>query len=142
MVTPNDKLLTALSACVVHARDLLESAKAVQARGRHNIAYHLATLALEEMGKRELYQIQEAAKSVGEPPSWQANAVQDHVKKLFWCLYSLGTIPDAIDQEQFFEKRGAAGDIHANRIAGYMSGRLKMVLTSHRRLSRLVSQSH
>jgi AbiV family abortive infection protein len=118
MGKPDDKLLVALNTCVVHARDLLESAKAVQTIGRHNVAYHLATLALEEMGKRELYRIQESAKVVGDPPTWQINATQDHVKKLFWCLYSLGGIPDMIDQRQFFEKRDAAADIHANRMAG------------------------
>lgn len=118
MPQPNAKLLEALAACLVNARALLDSAKAVRAIGHHNIAYHLATLSLEEMGKRELYQIQDAARTVGDPPTWQNNAVQDHVKKLFWCLYSLGTIPDSIDQTQFFEKRNAAADIHANRLAG------------------------
>jgi AbiV family abortive infection protein len=118
MAKPDDKALMAFNACVVHARDLLESAKAVQVTGRNNIAYHLATLALEEMGKRELYRIQESAKVVGEMPTWQADATQDHVKKLFWCFYSLGGIPDMIDQRQFFEKRDAAADVHANRVAG------------------------
>ena len=118
MPEPNVDLLAALSACVANARVLLDSAKAVQAIGHHNIAYHLATLSLEEMGKRQLYQIQDAARTVGDPPAWQNSAVQDHVKKLFWCLYSLGTIPDAIDQTQFFEKRNTAADIHANRLAG------------------------
>src|SRR6266478_500135 len=118
MAKPDEKLLAALNACVVHARHLLESAKAVQAIDHHNIAYHLATLALEELGRRELYRIQESARAVGDPPTWQVNATQDHVKKLFCCLYSLGGIPDMIDQRQFFEKRDAAADIHANRIAG------------------------
>ena len=40
MAKPDEKLIAALSACVVHARDLLESAKLVQASGRPNIAYH------------------------------------------------------------------------------------------------------
>lgn len=71
MAKPDNELLQALSACVVHARDLVEAAKAVQSTGRSNIAYHLATLALEEMGKRELYGIQAAATAVGEPPKWQ-----------------------------------------------------------------------
>jgi AbiV family abortive infection protein len=50
MAKPDNELLQALSACVVHARDLVEAAKAVQSTGRSNIAYHLATLALEESG--------------------------------------------------------------------------------------------
>ena len=121
MVKPDQNLLAALAACVTHARDLLEAAKIVQESGRANIAYHLATLALEEMGKRELYQIQDAATPVGEPPNWQSNAIQDHVKKLFWCFYSIGGIPDAVDQKIFFDKREAAADIHANRMADVSS---------------------
>jgi AbiV family abortive infection protein len=115
---PDADHIALLEACVVNARALLDSAKAVEQAGHHNIAYHLATLSLEELGKREIYKLQEAAKLVGDPPSWQMNAVQDHVKKLFWCLYSLGTIADVADQQQFFERRGAASDIHANRLSG------------------------
>lgn len=118
MAKPNQKLIAAIRACVQHARNLVESAKAVQAIGHPNIAYHLATLALEELGKKELYQLQEAASSVGEPPSWQLAAELDHVKKLFWCFYSLGQISDIVDQQQFFEKREAAVDIHNNRLSG------------------------
>jgi AbiV family abortive infection protein len=93
MPKPDDELLEALSACVVHARDLMESAKVVQATGRSNIAYHLATLALEELGKRELYRIQEASKAVGDTHPWQANAILDHEKKLFWCFYMRDDFP-------------------------------------------------
>jgi hypothetical protein len=65
MPKPDDNLLASLSACVVHARDLVEAAKAVEAGGRSNIAYHLATLALEELGKRELYRIQAQREPLG-----------------------------------------------------------------------------
>jgi AbiV family abortive infection protein len=118
MARPDEKLLAALDACVVHARDLVESAKLVQTSGRPNIAYHLATLALEEMGRRELFQIQAAAASIGDVPLWQMGATQDHVQKLFWCFYGMGRVQDIIDQKQFFEKREAAADIHAIRLLG------------------------
>jgi AbiV family abortive infection protein len=115
---PDKQLVEALGACVAHARDLVDAAKTVQNIGRSNIAYHLATLALEEMGKRELYGIQAAATAVGEPPQWQIRATDDHKAKLFWCFYGLGQIPDIVDQQQFFEMRATAADIHSNRIAG------------------------
>jgi AbiV family abortive infection protein len=66
MAKPNDSLLSALGACVVHARDLVEAAKLVHKSGRPNIAYHLATLALEEMGRRELFQIQATTATIGD----------------------------------------------------------------------------
>jgi AbiV family abortive infection protein len=118
MAKPDENFVAALGACVVHARDLMKSAKAVQAIGRPNIAYHLATLALEELGKRELYRIQEASKAVGDTHPWQADATLDHEKKLFWCFYSYARVSDIADQQQFFEKRDAAADVHANRMAG------------------------
>jgi AbiV family abortive infection protein len=118
MAKPDEKLIAACEACVLHARDLVESAKLVQASGRANIAYHLATLALEEMGRRELFQIQDAATNIGEVPPWQMSAAQDHVQKLFWCFYGMGRLQGIIDQEQFFERRGAAADIHAIRVSG------------------------
>jgi AbiV family abortive infection protein len=118
MSKPSDELVAALDACVTHARDLLESAKAVQTSGRSNIAYHLATLALEELGKRELYAIQDTTKVTGDPRPWQSKATLDHEKKLFWCFYSYAQVSDIADQQQFFEKRDAAADIHSNRMAG------------------------
>jgi AbiV family abortive infection protein len=107
-----------MSACVIHARDLLESAKAVQVANRSNIAYHLATLALEELGKRELYSIQSAFKAVGDPPSSQIKATQDHVKKLFWCFYGMRSAQNVADQSEFYKTREAAADIHAIRVSG------------------------
>jgi len=97
MARPNESFIAALDACVVHARDLMESAKAVQATGRSNIAYHLATLALEELGKRELYRIQEASKVVGDVHPWQTDATLDHERKLFWCFYSYWPAPGLVD---------------------------------------------
>lgn len=118
MAQPDKKLLAALEACVVHARNLVESAKLVQAPERANIAYHLATLALEELGRREILQIQAAAARMGDVPQWQMNATQDHVQKLFWCLYGRGRVRDIVDQKQFFEQREAAANIHAIRLMG------------------------
>jgi AbiV family abortive infection protein len=112
---PDNELVEALSACAAHARDLVEAAKAVQSTGRSNIAYHFA---LEEMGKRELYEIQAAITAVGEPPASQIRATDDHKTELFWCLYGFGQISDIADQPRFFGMRAAAADIHANRIAG------------------------
>jgi AbiV family abortive infection protein len=118
MAKPDEKLVAACEACVLHARDLVESAKLVQSSGRANISYHLATLALEEMGRRELFQIQAAAATIGEVPPWQMGATQDHVQKLFWCFYGLGRVQDIIDQKEFFERREAAVDIHGIRLQG------------------------
>jgi hypothetical protein len=83
------EVTAALRACVDHARNLIVSAKAVQGAGQPHIAYHLATLALEELGRRQLVVLEATVSDKDDPPAWLGKARTDHVKKLFWCLYSL-----------------------------------------------------
>ena len=54
MNKPDANVIAAMNACAAHAQNLLDSAIAVQALGNHNIAYHLAALSLEELGRRRL----------------------------------------------------------------------------------------
>ena len=54
----NSDRIAAMQACVDHARALLASARAVLGEGHPNIAYHLAALTLEEIGRRELMKVQ------------------------------------------------------------------------------------
>jgi hypothetical protein len=85
----HENTIAAQQACIDHARDLLSSARAVQAVGHHNIAYHLA-LALEELGRRELIGVESISRLAMIPPAWPAKHTQDHVKKLFWCFFGGG----------------------------------------------------
>src|SRR5215472_3811544 len=118
MPKPDPALVAAMNACVAHARDLLESAVAVMVIGRWNIAYHLATLSLEELGRRQLIAIQSARTDQNTERAWQSKTTQDHVKKLFWCFYGGSKIDDMVDQAKFFEMSDFATKIHANRLAG------------------------
>ena len=47
--------IEAMGACVKHACDLLDSARAVFDIKHPNIAFHLALLSLEELGRRKLF---------------------------------------------------------------------------------------
>jgi AbiV family abortive infection protein len=117
MVAPDANLITALSACAVHARHLLESAESVQAKGFPNIAYHLATLALEELGRRELIQVHSmSAEHKGE--GQRTRVKDDHVKKLFWCFYRLSTFEQITSQAEFFRTREDANIVHEHRVRG------------------------
>jgi AbiV len=68
--------MAAMQACVDHARALLESARAVQRTGHPNIAYHLAVLTLEELGRRELIAVQMISETRPVPPAWVQNTVK------------------------------------------------------------------
>jgi len=84
------KHVAAMQACVAHARALLGSSKAVLAAGHANIAYQLATLCLEEIGRRALIGMQCVAEQQTVPPAWPKKHEQDHIKKLFWAFFGVG----------------------------------------------------
>ena len=110
-----------MQACVTHARTLLNSAKAVYKSGHPNIAYHLAALALEELGRRELLGVQWVAAKAAVPPTWPTKNTQDHVKKLFWCFFG-GFFSEKITRDGLDEMKGLAQHIHDKRLAGLYVG--------------------
>ncbi len=111
-------IAAAMATCVAHATDLFESAKVVRASGRANIAYHLAALALEELGRRELLGVETIAGASSNPPAWPMKATQDHVKKLFWCFFGGNFLAERITKETFEDMIGLARRIHDTRLAG------------------------
>lgn len=111
--------LAAIKACNEHSRALLESARAVQAAGHHNIAYHLATLALEEVGREKLIGLRSTAKGVEETaPPWMEKHTQDHVKKLFWCFFGQASLSQQWTKDRLLNMHGLAKHIHAKRLSG------------------------
>ena len=74
-----------IDACLSHASDLVRAAKGVLNEERlPNIAYHLAALALEEIGKADLIAMQHGYYFGDRAISWPLRHAEDHVKKLFW----------------------------------------------------------
>lgn len=114
----DEKTVQAMQACVDHARALLESARAVRVAGHHNIAYHLATLVLEEMGRRELIAVQSLASQRPDPPAWPQRHTEDHIKKLFWCFFGGSFVHEEVSGKQLQEFSTLAETIHATRLAG------------------------
>ncbi len=108
----------ALEACLGHARHLLDSAKVLYDAGKPNIAYHLAALALEEIGRRELLGIQIASAKRPVPPAWPMKQMQNHRDKLRWGLFGgfFGTQP--LTKEILQELPLLADSIHRYRLAG------------------------
>ena len=114
----DEKTVHAMQACVDHARALLDSARAVRAAGHHNIAYHLATLVLEEIGRRELIAVQSLASQQALPPAWPERHSQDHIKKLFWAFFGGSFVHEEISGKKLEEFSVLAETIHATRLAG------------------------
>lgn len=112
------KTVAAMQACVDHARALLESARVVRQANHANIGYHLATLTLEELGRRELIAVQSLSEKQLSPPAWPGKHTQDHVKKLFWCFFGGAFASRQLTGKELDEMNGLATTIHANRLAG------------------------
>jgi AbiV family abortive infection protein len=111
-------LVEQLRICTEHARDLIEAASAVFAVGKPNIAYHLATLALEEIGRHELLTLEHSAKRHSNPPSWTVKQRQDHVRKLFWAFFGAAFASQELTGPRLEEMREFAQFIHTARMAG------------------------
>ena len=75
-----------MAACHVHATDLLNAAaKLVEEPSTPNLAYHLALLALEEIGKARLIAGRAAVGSARDS-AWMDKWLSNHGRKLLWAL--------------------------------------------------------
>lgn len=118
-----EKIQPLIRACLENSESLLNSAKEVIKPGQHHIAYHLAALALEEIGKASLFRINAATKTItskglGEddsknPLDW----IDDHERKLFWALWLPNFGSHDMSVEQFREFQALARQIHELRLA-------------------------
>lgn len=114
----DEQAVAAMQACVEHAEALLASARAVRAINHPNIAYHLAALALEELGRREIIGVQSVASKRPDEPSWPEKHALDHIKKLFWCFFGGAFAYQRLTAKALEELTGLATAIHENRLAG------------------------
>lgn len=104
--------------CLDHARDLIAGAERVLANDNAypNIAYHLAILAMEEIGKAGML----CARGHGgaSDASWIDKRLDDHIWKLMWAVWSPSLSGGKIDPETFKEARQFAESTHDRRMAG------------------------
>jgi len=114
----DEQLVAAQTACVDHARDLIDGARALRLAGKANLAYHLATLALEELGRRELLGVEAVARNARAEVPWQRKAVVDHVRKLFWCFFGGNFLADQMTAQSLYGMENLARRIHETRLAG------------------------
>ncbi|MCK4945039.1 MAG: AbiV family abortive infection protein [Alphaproteobacteria bacterium] len=125
-----------LAACVKQAEDLLLSAEASLDKGVHHVAYHLAALALEELGKRELIKLHPVSRIKKEPSGWLKKGQSDHVKKLFWSVFG-GTSEGKEMTPKFFEElKDFSDEVHAKRLmATYVDHEVDEVLLPRDKIS-------
>jgi AbiV family abortive infection protein len=110
-------LVTTHNTCIAHAKNLIVSARAVQGAQQHHIAYHLAVIALEELGRMELLSIQSVAMANDRPEASNRfdKHIQSHVQKLFWCF--LGpSFSKKITNDELDSITQLAQEMHSKRL--------------------------
>jgi AbiV family abortive infection protein len=116
--SPGTKELRLRQHCLDHARDLIAAAERVFANDEYaNIAYHLAILALEEIGKAGMIGAR-AVIGARRDSGWMEKRFDDHVWKLMWAVWSAGLSSDRIDPKDFEDARRFAASTHRRRLAG------------------------
>jgi AbiV family abortive infection protein len=107
--------------CLDNAEGLLDSAKDCRAKNRNHIAFHLAVLALEEVGKGSMILAKTAYPHIVEDEedsgeSRLSDDLADHRKKLFWAMLTPSIDAGIISPEDFTRLKEVANDIHLRRI--------------------------
>jgi AbiV family abortive infection protein len=99
-----------------HAEDLIAAAKLLEA-GHHNLAFHFAALALEEVGRASLIAMTEIAEHRREGQALKRRA-DDHEAKLFWALWGPSFGSERLTGEQFEGFQDLAKTINRTRQQG------------------------
>jgi AbiV family abortive infection protein len=112
-----ENIIKSREACLAHADDLVRAAKRILSDERlSNISYHLAVLALEEIGKSTLIVMGHLACDADDSEASAHRFCDDHIKKLFWATWgpSIGT--EKITKDQIESLRGLSRKIHETRM--------------------------
>lgn len=104
------------STCIAHAKNLVASARAVQAINQPHIAYHLAVIALEELGRGELLGVQAVAADRPDASNKLEKYTQNHVQKLFWCFLGPSFYEQKLTQKTLDSMTEFAQELHSKRL--------------------------
>ena len=107
-----------LKACLDHAQDLIEEAEALVERGKPHLAYHFAVLALEELGKRTIFEMNALSKLMKDTEVVSSARLEDHVAKLFWAFFGRGILSGRVNRSEVEKFRGLASHLHNRRQDG------------------------
>ena len=131
--------------CLAHADDLIRSAKsALETDKLPNIAYHLATLALEEIGKAGFFAVFTVPERREHAQEYFEKKFEDHYQKLVWAIWTpLLTGRKPFTQKDFQQVQELARNIHETRQLGmYVNSKLTDTTAPIDAISETVAKTH
>lgn len=100
-----------------HTAGLIAGAQALFENDLPHLAYHLALLALEEIGKLEVVLVGRIGDEDDEA-SFRKKFLDDHVGKIFWAFWGPTFSRQVIDQRQIDWHQNLAKQLHEKRLRG------------------------
>jgi len=114
----DEKSKAVREACIASAESFLSVAERDLGDGAEHIRFHLALLALEEVGKSVLATISHSDDRLDRSTSSQASAIDDHVKKIFWAIWGPGMMRESkFTRESIEQNTNLATHLHGRRLA-------------------------
>lgn len=101
--------------CLKNAEDFLRTAESLVGKNVNHIAFHLAALAMEEVGRVSLAWFQIAGNEKDSEIEINLSA-DDHIKKLFWAIWGPSFGREKITKEQIEQRKNMATGIHNRRL--------------------------
>ena len=118
---------------MTNAEALMDSAKTLKGESTSHIRYHLAVLALEEVGKAVISQMNAFGTTSDMDDNGRRISTDDHVKKLFWVFFSPLIEEGRITRKYIESYRGMARRIHERRLKSFYTD-LQNPLLPHERM--------
>jgi AbiV family abortive infection protein len=100
-----------------HTAGLLVGAEALLEKNLPHLAFHLALLALEEIGKLEVI-LMGRVSSEEDEAAYQKKFLDDHVGKIFWAFWGPTFSRQMLDQQQIDWHQNLAKKLHEKRLRG------------------------
>jgi AbiV family abortive infection protein len=100
-----------------HTAGLIDGARVLLEKNLPHLAYHLALLALEEIGKLEVVLVGRVGDADDEA-SFRRKFLDDHVGKIFWAFWGPTFSRQLIDQRQIDWHQNFAKQLHEKRLKG------------------------
>ncbi len=102
--------------CLANAEASLSVAERELDKGADHICFHLALLALEEIGKAILVTIVHTVSVADRDKGNLSIAMDDHVKKIFWALWGGMFRDNKFTKESIEQNRELAATLHERRL--------------------------